>query len=221
MPPTDVTLEMALKLLAFPKNLGAHPQSGEAVLAKRGRFGPYVECGSETRSLPRDISPLDVTLEQAVELLAQPKAKGRGRAAPKEPLKTFDKSPVTDKPIQLLEGRYGNYVTDGVTNASLPRDVSPDSLTHQQAVDLLAERAERIAAGAGRRPIRGRSGNRKATAKPTTAAKARTGKGAKNSAGKPKLLGPDNEKVKWTARSEKKSARKAKSRSASDDDAPF
>jgi DNA topoisomerase I len=221
MPPTDVKLEMALKLLAFPKNIGAHPQSAAAVLVKRGRFGPYVECGSETRSLPRDISPLDVTLEQAVELLSQPKAKGRGRAAPKEPLKTFDKSPVTDKPIQLLDGRYGAYVTDGVTNASLPRDVSPESLTHQQAVDLLAERAARVAAGGGRRPVRGRGGSRKTTAKPTAAAKAKLAKGAKNPAGKPNPLGPDNEIGKWATRSAKRPARKAKSRSASDDDAPF
>ncbi|HZL86964.1 MAG TPA: type I DNA topoisomerase [Pirellulaceae bacterium] len=179
MPPTEVKLDMALKLLAFPRNLGAHPQSGEAVLVKRGRFGPYVECVSETRSLPRDISPLEVTFEQAVELLAQPKAKGRGRAAPKEPLKTFDKSPVTDKPIHLLDGRYGAYVTDGVTNASLPRDVSPDAITFQQAVDLLAERAARVAAGGGS-PMRrgGRATGKRAAPKSdgNSQPKSKTGK---------------------------------------------
>ena len=169
MSPTNVELEMALKLLSFPRNLGPHPQLTEPVLVKRGRFGPYVECGAETRSLPRDLSPLDVTLEQAVELLSQPKAKGRGRAAPKEPLKTFDKSPVTDKPIQLLDGRYGTYVTDGVTNASLPRDMSPETLSFQQAVDLLAERAARVAASGGRRPARGKTtGGRKAVPKAGT-----------------------------------------------------
>jgi DNA topoisomerase-1 len=199
MPPTEVKLEMALKLLSFPRNLGAHPQSGEPVLAMRGKFGPYVKCGSETRSLPRELSPLDVTLDHALELLSQPKAKGRGRAAPKEPLKTFDKSPVTEKPIQLLEGRYGTYVTDGVSNASLPRDMSPDSLTFQQAVDLLAERAARVAAGGGgRRPARGKTtGGRKA------APKAGTDGGLK-----PK------------AKAAKKPARKSKA-SKGADDAPF
>ncbi len=84
---------------------------------------------------------LDVTLEKAIELLRQPKTRGRGRSAPKEPIKTFDKSPVTDEPIKLLDGRYGPYVTDGETNASLPKGMSTDDLTFEKAIDLLAERA--------------------------------------------------------------------------------
>jgi len=79
-----------------------------------------------------------------VELLAQPKTRGRGRgAAPREPLKTFDDSPVTKQPVKLLSGRYGNYVTDGVTNATLPKDYTPESLSFEQALNLLAERAAR------------------------------------------------------------------------------
>tara|TARA_Y100000814_G_scaffold274886_1_gene233890 strand:- start:154 stop:591 length:438 start_codon:yes stop_codon:yes gene_type:complete len=93
--------------------------------------------------LPAEISPLDVTLEQALELLAQPKRRGRGRAAPKEPLKVFDPSPVTEEPIKLLDGRYGPYVTDGATNASLPRGTTVEELDFDQAVNLLAERAAR------------------------------------------------------------------------------
>ena len=124
----DVTLELALKLLSLPRTLGPHPATAEPVVAHNGRYGPYVKCGEETRSLPGGLSPLDVTLEQALDLLAQPKS-GRGRAARKEPLKTFDPSPVTGKPVQLLGGRYGPYVTDGATNASLPRGTSAEEVT--------------------------------------------------------------------------------------------
>ncbi len=212
MSPTDVPLEMALALLAFPRNLGPHPQSTEPVLVKRGRFGPYVECGSETRSLPRDLSPLDVSLDQAVELLAQPKQRGRGRAAPKEPLKTFDKSPVTDKPIQLLDGRYGTYVTDGATNASLPRDMSPDSLTFQQAVDLLAERASRVAAGGGKRPSRRGASGRKAAPKNTSKSAPKNG---------PKSAPKAETNGRPKGRAAKKSAARKSKAGKSADDAPF
>ena len=100
-----------------------------------------MKCGEETRSLPAGLSPLDVTLEQAVELLAQPKARGRGAGAKKEPLKVFDPSPVTTKPVHLLDGRYGPYLTDGETNASLPKGASVEELTFAEALDLLAARA--------------------------------------------------------------------------------
>ena len=123
-----------------------HPQSGEPVVASNGRFGPYVKCGSETRTLPANLSPIDVTLEQALEVLAQPKRQGRGRAAPKEPLKVFNPSPVTNQPIKLLDGRYGPYVTDGVSNASLPKGTGPEEVTFAEAVQLLAERAAKAPA---------------------------------------------------------------------------
>ncbi|MGN6546922.1 MAG: type I DNA topoisomerase, partial [Aureliella sp.] len=138
----DVNLDIALKLLSLPRDLGTHPEMQESIIARDGRFGPYIQCGSETRSLPAGLSPIDVTYEQALELLAQPKTTGRGRAAAKkEPLKTFEASPVTGNPIQLLDGRYGPYVTDGETNASLPKESKPEELTFTQAVDLLAARA--------------------------------------------------------------------------------
>jgi DNA topoisomerase-1 len=152
MQPTDVNLETAIKLLSLPRTVGDHPQTGEPIVAFNGKFGPYIKSGNETRSLPREIAPTDITLEQAVELLAQPKTRGRGRAAaPREPLKTFDNSPVTNQPVKLLSGRYGNYVTDGTTNATLPRDYTPESLTFEQALHLLAERAARGPAPKGRR----------------------------------------------------------------------
>ena len=140
MAPEEITLEVALRLLTLPRKLGEHPELKAPVVAQNGRFGPYISCGKETRSLPADLSPIDVTFEKAIELLAQPKTRGRGGAA-KEPLKLFEASPVTEQPIRLLEGRYGPYVTDGETNASLPKGTSPEEFTFDQAVILLAERA--------------------------------------------------------------------------------
>ena len=146
MAPEGIDFETALKLLSLPRPLGEHPQSedsrsGQPVMAYNGRYGPYVKCGDETRSLPADISPLDVTLEKALELLAQPKTRGRGVAARKEPLKTFDPSPVTEKPVQLLDGRYGPYLTDGTTNVSLRKGMTIEEITFDGAVAMLAEKA--------------------------------------------------------------------------------
>ncbi len=141
MDPADIDLATALKLLTLPRNLGDHPQQNQPITAYNGRFGPYVKCGDETRSLPADISPIDVTLEQAVHLLAQPKQRGRGQAAKREPLKVFEESPVTGAKVQLLDGRFGPYVTDGTTNASLPKGAAVEELTFNEALDLLAARA--------------------------------------------------------------------------------
>jgi DNA topoisomerase-1 len=136
----------------LPRTVGEHPELHEPIVAFNGKFGPYIKCGNETRSLPREVPPTEVTLQQALELLAQPKTRGRGRAAaPREPLKTFENSPVTSQPVKLLSGRYGNYVTDGTTNATLPRDYSSETLTFEQALHLLAERAARGPATKGRR----------------------------------------------------------------------
>jgi DNA topoisomerase-1 len=186
MNPADIDLPTALKLLSLPRNLGNRPETGEPVMAYNGRFGPYVKSGEDTRSLPADISPLDVTLEQALHLLAQPKTHGRGRAAAKrEPLKVFDASPVTGQKVQLLDGRYGPYVTDGETNASLPKGTAVEELTFQEALDLLAARA---AAGPPKRKSARKkrvakesiapkksATKRRAVAKPVKSAKAKTG----------------------------------------------
>jgi DNA topoisomerase-1 len=142
MAPADVDLATALKLLELPRTVGNHPTDGKPIVAYNGRFGPYVKWGEETRSLPADISPLEVTLDQAVHLLAQPKTRGRGAAAKKEPLRVFDKpSPATENPIQILDGRYGAYVTDGTTNVSLRKGMSVEELTFDEAVTMLAEKA--------------------------------------------------------------------------------
>lgn len=184
MQPEDVDLALALKLLSLPRELGKHPESGETVVAQTGRFGPYVKCGGETRSLPSDLSPLDVTFEQALELLAQPKAR-RGGTRSKEPIKVFDASPVTEQPVKLLEGRYGPYVTDGETNASLPKGAESASLTFEQALELLADRAVKGSSKkAARRTATRKKATKKAVAKTTAKKKAVKKKAAKKRATK-------------------------------------
>ena len=139
MEPSKTTLELALKLLSLPRTLGDHPDSGEPVTAHTGRYGPYIKCGAETRSLPADISPLDVELGQALLLLAQPK-KRKGQGSSKA-LKELDTSPVTNNVVKILEGKYGPYITDGETNVSVPKGVEPHAVEFDEALRLLAERA--------------------------------------------------------------------------------
>ena len=190
MLPENIDLPTALRLLTLPRDLGPHPQLGEVVRAYNGRFGPYVKCGEETRSLPADVSPLDVTLDQALALLAQPKAQRRGFGAKREPLKIFEPaSPVTGEKIQLLDGRYGLYVTDGVTNASLPKGSTPEEVTLELSLRLLADRA-----AAGPSPRAARKAARKkapAAAKAAKKAKAPAKKAAKTKAGKAKAAAAD------------------------------
>jgi DNA topoisomerase-1 len=122
--------------------LGLHPTDNQPVIATQGRFGPFLKHGSDSRSIPAEYSLLEITLEQALEVLAQPKAMpGRGRGVAAPPLKTLEASPVTGKPIELRDGRYGLYVTDGQTNASLPKNTSGEELSFEQAVLLLEARA--------------------------------------------------------------------------------
>ena len=175
----DITLEVALKLLSLPRLVGEHPDSKEVIEAFNGRYGPYIKCGSETRSLPDDVSPLDVQLEQSLFLLSQPKR--RGRSAPKEPIKTFESSPITEQPIRLLEGRYGPYVTDGETNASLPKGTETETVTFEQALQLLAERA-----------AKGPSRKKKKTKKKATKKKATKKKSAKKKATKKKAVSAES-----------------------------
>jgi DNA topoisomerase-1 len=180
----DITFETALKLLSLPRTVGQHPEDKEEVVAHNGRYGPYIKHGNETRSLPENLSPLDVTMEQAIELLKQPKTRGRGRAAPKEPLKVFEKSPVTEQEVKMLDGRFGPYVTDGVSNASIPRGTPIEEITFTKALDLLAERAlksppKKKAAKkkAAKKTTTKKSTTKAATAKKKTAKKAKAKKG--------------------------------------------
>ena len=160
-----VTLERALELLALPRLVGRDPESGEEIVANFGRFGPYVKRGSDFRSLPSDERVFDVTLDEAVALFSQEKPSRR--SASRKVLRELGAHPDSGATVQLLEGRYGPYVSDGTTNASLPRDLGSDGLTLDAAVGLLRARGE--AKPAGRR--RG-SGGRSAGTKRATGRKA-------------------------------------------------
>ncbi|SDH98013.1 DNA topoisomerase-1 [Sinosporangium album] len=133
-----VTLEQALQLLSLPRSLGE--LDGEEVVASNGKFGPYVKKGKESRSLPSEEELLTVTLDQAKELLAQPKQRGRGRAAAAPPLRELGDDPTSKKPVLVKEGRFGPYVTDGETNASLRKGDTVEDITIERAAELLAER---------------------------------------------------------------------------------
>jgi DNA topoisomerase-1 len=136
-----ITLEQALTLLTLPRVLGE--VDGEPVSALNGRYGPYVSKGKESRSVDSEEALLTITLEQALALLAQPKQYGRQRAAPKPPLKELGADPVSGEPMVVKEGRFGPYVTDGTTNASLRKGDDIETLTDERAIDLLAERRAR------------------------------------------------------------------------------
>ncbi|HEY7208497.1 MAG TPA: type I DNA topoisomerase [Gaiellaceae bacterium] len=138
MSPETVTLDDALRLLALPRTLGVDPADGEEVVARNGRYGPYVQKGKESRSLSSEEQLLEIGLDEALALLAQPKQR-RGRAA-KPPLAELGSDPASGKPIVVKDGRYGPYVTDGETNASLRTGDDPAGLSLERAVELLAER---------------------------------------------------------------------------------
>jgi DNA topoisomerase-1 len=132
-----VTLDDARELLSLPRTLV--PPDGDEIVVSNGRYGPYVKQGDETRSLESEDLLLTITTEQALAVLAQPKQR-RGRGARKPPLKELGPDPTTGKALVVKDGRFGPYVTDGKTNASLRRGDSPETLTIERAVELLAER---------------------------------------------------------------------------------
>ena len=138
MDPTAVTLDDALKLLSLPREVGKHPEDGEPIMAQNGRYGPYLTHGKDSRSLPDEPSIFNCTVEQALELFAQPK-RGRGRQEP-QPGKEIGTDPISGKKIELKEGRFGPYVTDGETNASLRVADDPLTITLERASDLISER---------------------------------------------------------------------------------
>jgi DNA topoisomerase-1 len=153
--PEDVTLDLALGLLALPRLLGIHPESGGKVSAGLGRFGPYVVLdkgkeGKDYRSIKGDDHVLTITLGRALEMLAQPKM-ARGRRAEPKPVREVGKHPEDQQPINLFDGRYGPYVKHGDVSASIPRGQDPATVTLDQAVELIAARAGFKKAGGGRK----------------------------------------------------------------------
>ena len=132
-----VTLEDALRLLSLPRVVGADPVDGAEISAQNGRYGPYLRKGTDSRSLDSEEQMFDITLEQALAIYAQPKQRGRRTAAP---LKELGADPGTGLPVVVKEGRFGAYVTDGETNATLRKADSVESVTIERAAELLAEK---------------------------------------------------------------------------------
>jgi DNA topoisomerase I len=178
MSPDTVTLADAKRLLTLPRVLG--DIDGEEVTAQNGRYGPYVKRGSDSRSLESEEQLFTVSLDQARALFAQPKTRGR-RSAAAPPLRELGDDPTTGKPMVVRDGRFGPYVTDGETNASLRRGDSVDELTVERAAELLADRRARgpAAKRAPRKATPRKATPRKATPRKTTAQKAASRKTAK------------------------------------------
>ena len=153
MAPESVSLEDALRLLSLPRVVGTAPD-GEDILARNGRYGPYIEKGKDTRSLEREGQIFEISLDEALALLAAPKQR-RGRGAPRGPLRELGADPSSGRSVVIKDGRFGPYVTDGETNASLRGGDAVDSITLERAVELLAERRAKGPSSPRRRP-RGR-----------------------------------------------------------------
>jgi DNA topoisomerase-1 len=132
-----ITLDDALKLLSLPRVVGVG-EDGEEITAQNGRYGPYLKKGTDSRSLTSEDQLLDITLDEALRIYAQPKQRGRAAAAP--PLKELGNDPVSGQPVVVKAGRFGEYVTDGEYNATLRKDDSIEELTLERAAELLAER---------------------------------------------------------------------------------
>ncbi len=133
-----VTLDDALRLMSLPRVVGTDPESGAEITAQNGRYGPYLKKGTDSRTLASEEQLFTVTLEEALAIYAQPK-RGRGQTAT-PPLRELGDDPTSGKPIVVKDGRFGAYVTDGETNRTLPKDLTPESITPEQAVELLAEK---------------------------------------------------------------------------------
>ena len=174
--PQSVTLESALKLLSLPREVGKHPEDGEPILANLGRYGPYVQHHRTFANVQNIEELFDIGLNRAVTLIADKNAsRGGGRAAAK-PLKELGKHPVDEEPIHVYEGRYGPYVKHGKTNATLPKDTTPDTVTLEQAVELIDAKAKKPAkkkAAAKKKPAAKKTAAKKAPAKKKPAAKAK------------------------------------------------
>jgi DNA topoisomerase-1 len=162
----DFDLEWALKLLALPREIGLHPESGKPITASIGRYGPYLAHDGKYAKLAGTRDVFETGMNAAVTLLAEAAnrgGRGEGRAKA-EPIKTLGAHPTSGGEMKVMPGRYGPYVTDGTTNATLPKDVKPEDVTEQQAIELIDARA-------AKGPANKKGGRKKAPAKKVPARK--------------------------------------------------
>ena len=163
--PASVTLDLALKLLSMPRNLGPHPEDGKPVNAGIGRFGPYVEHNRKFKSLQKTDDVLTIQLPRGLELLAMARVK-----AGAEPIRDLGKHPEDDEPVGIYDGKYGHYVKHGSVNATIPKGSDIATFTLEEAIPLLAERA--AAGGGKKKPARKKAAAKKTTKKAATKKKA-------------------------------------------------
>ncbi|MCV7386851.1 type I DNA topoisomerase [Mycolicibacterium porcinum] len=168
-----VTLDDALKLLSLPRVVGVDPSNNEEITAQNGRYGPYLKRGTDSRSLATEEQMFTITLDEALKIYAEPKRRGR-QAAAAPPLRELGTDPASGKPMVIKDGRFGPYVTDGETNASLRKGDDVASITDERASELLADRRARgpVKKAAKKAPAK------KAAAKKTAAKKAPAKKAA-------------------------------------------
>ena len=212
MAPEDVTLEVALELLALPRVVG-RDADGVEIFAHNGRYGPYIVRGDDSRSLGPDDDLLTLTLERALELLAQERRRGFRR--PVEPLRVFDDVPALEGgQLRVLKGRWGPYVTDGDVNASLRDGLEPETITLKQALDLLERQRERKGQKK-KKKARKKTAKTKVAKKKTTKKKAAKKKPGKKKRGKKKVG-----KKKSAKKSGKTAAKKASTAGGPTGDGP-
>jgi DNA topoisomerase-1 len=202
MAPANLDLERALKLLALPREVAKHPETGEPILVSIGRYGPYVQHGKTYANLGKDDDVLEIGGNRAIDLIvAKESGAGGFRRGAADPGRPLGEDPETGQAIVVKAGRFGPYVTDGTTNATLPRSLAAESVTLEEALPLLAARR---AAGGSKRPARGRKTAAKAEAPAKKAS-------AKKSASKKAA----SKKAPVKAPAKKSAAKKAASRKAS------
>ena len=172
MSPETIDLDTAITLLDLPRPVGEDPDSGETITAQNGRYGPYLKKGADSRSLQTEDQIFDITLDEALEIYKQPKYGARRAAAA---LKEFDNDPVSEKPLKVRDGRFGPYVTDGETNATIPRGEQVDEITFERAVQLIADKR---AKGPAKKRTTTRKSPAKAPTKKASTAKSSTAKKA-------------------------------------------
>ena len=174
MEPSTVTLEEALKLLSLPREVGE--DDGVMITAQNGRYGPYLKKGNDSRSLAKEEQIFTVTLDEARRIYAEPKR--RGRAAAQPPIKQLGDNDVSGKPMTVKDGRFGPYVTDGTTNASLRRGDDPEQLTDARANELLSERRAKEASGETKKKSTKKSSKKTTKKKATKKSTKKAGKKA-------------------------------------------
>ena len=196
------TLDDALRLLSLPRLVGVHPEDGEEITAQNGRYGPYLKKGTDSRSLTAEDQIFDITLDEALAIYAQPKQ--RGRAAAAAPLRDLGPDPVSGAPMLVKDGRFGPYVTDGTTNATLRKDDDVESITPERGAELLADKR-------ARGPVAKKSAAKR-PAKKAAAKKATSGTAKKATAKKTAKAGSATTTVKKAA-AKKVAAKKAAAKS--------